>query len=329
MSNQPTKPLHLYDRKITIHYRPEMSPPEAVSFSKSPTKPRRFMEFLRSTPVWPHVHVYDDFGAIRRQDLLLAHEPGYVQAMLDGDYDAGDPEGNGIAWSEAFRDSVLWTSGSLLSATRAALAMPQRLHMAPVSGFHHAQPDRGDGFCTFSGQVISALTVYKEHGRRGAWIDLDGHFGNSIEDTRGFAPMLNLAIPKGCNINPSGEHGHYLADLTSKLASLGNLVMRGGIDYICFAHGADSHEWDDLGHQCSTDEWLSASDLVYKVVHNWSTRRGKPIPVITALFGGYRDDHPESVLGLHAMDVARALSWLGGVHELESWRAEVRPKAAR
>jgi acetoin utilization deacetylase AcuC-like enzyme len=334
MSNTPTKLDHLYDRKITIHYRPEMSPPDAASFSKSPTKPRRFMEFLRGTPVWSHVHEYGDFSAVGRALLQLAHTDGYITAMLDGDYDAVDaetgllsnPEGNGIGWSEAFRDSVLWTNGSLLSAIRCARQMPQRIHMAPVSGFHHARPEGGEGFCTFSGQVISAIKMYKDHGMRGAWIDLDGHFGNSIEDSRGFAPMLNLAIPKGCNINPQGTHGNYLADLANRLAILGKLVMRGGIDYICFAHGADSHEWDDLGSQCSTEEWLTASDLVYEAIRGWSAHRGKPIPVVLALFGGYRDDHPESVLGLHAMDAARALSWLGGVSEIESWRAEVRPR---
>ena len=54
------------------------------------------------------------------------------------------------------------------------------------------------------------------------------------------------------------------------------------------------------------------------------------VPVTLALFGGYRDDHPESVLGLHAMDLAQALVRLEGVEELAGFSAEVRePRSFR
>ena len=86
--------------------------------------------------------------------------------------------------------------------------------------------------------------------------------------------------------------------------------------------GADSHEWDQLGSQCTTDEWLQASESVYSMLGQ--SLHGRRLPVTLALFGGYRDDHPESVLGLHAMDVARALHHLEKVEEMATYRAEVR-----
>ncbi len=313
-----------YEPRLTIHYRPEMSPPQVGSFSMSPTKPRRFMEFLRGTPVWPYVEVFDNFTAVGSAQLVTAHTKEYVHSFMTGaGYLAST---NCIDWSPDVRDSVLMTNGSLLSAIRGAHASPTRIHMSPSSGFHHATPWGGEGFCTFSGQVIAALAMWRYGGSRGAWIDLDGHFGNSIEDSRAFAPDLDDAIPPDCNINPSGSHGAYLASLGTRLARLGERVIHGEINYVCFAHGADSHEWDALGHQCSTDEWLAASDLVYSSIRSWSRRIGRQVPIVLALFGGYRDDHPESVLGLHAMDAARALVELGGVTGLNDWRAEVRPR---
>ncbi len=309
--------------KLAIYYRDDMVPAdEPGNYSKSPTKPRRFLEFLRGTPIWPHIELRDTFSPVTRRDLLLAHTPAYVDAFLAGTMPLA--ESNGLRWSPQFRDSVLFTNGCLLAAITAAVDDPAQVTMAPVSGFHHAQPAYGSGYCTFSGQVIAALKLYRERGLRGAWIDLDGHFGNSIEDSRKFEPDLDEAIRHDMNINPTEQHRSYLGDLHGKLWTLRKRASAGQIDYICFAHGADSHEWDQLGSQLTTAEWLEASELVYTFIGHISKESPKPVGVTLALFGGYRDDHPESVLGLHAMDTARCLNILGGV-ELD-YQAEVRPR---
>lgn len=280
------------------------------------------MEFLRNTPIWPHTELRDTFAPVTREGLLLAHQENYVDAFLQGDsYLAGS---NGMKWSADFRDSVLFTNGSLLAAITNAVDNPSQISMAPASGFHHATPEEGSGYCTFSGQVIAALKLYRERGLVGAWVDLDQHDGNSIEDSRHFASDLDSAIPRDCNANPGGSHGVYLSNLATKLRIIEHKVISGDIHYVCFAHGADSHEWDDLGGRCSTQEWLQASEMVYEMLGRCVVALGRPVPVALALFGGYRDDHPQSVLGLHAMDMARCLGILCGV-ELD-YAAEVLPK---
>lgn len=311
---------------LALFYRDEMAPPDdADNYSKSPTKPRRFVEFLRGTPVWRHIALRTEFEPIGRSQLLRAHEARYVDAFLSGS-PRSLAESSGLRWSPAFRDSVLWTNGSLLAAITAAIQQPDRVAMAPVSGFHHARPAGGSGFCTFSGQVVAALQVYRDWGLRGAWVDLDGHFGNSIEDTRPFAPDLDSAVARGLNINPVGNHAEYLESLAGKLDHLAEQAALGLVDYVCVAHGADSHQWDQLGSQCTTAQWLQAADMVYQRLAQLRTEQPS-LAVTLALFGGYRDDHPESVLGLHAMDTARALAWLSGATELASYCAEVRPPA--
>jgi acetoin utilization deacetylase AcuC-like enzyme len=134
---------------------------------------------------------------------------------------------------------------------------------------------------------------------------------------------LNAAIAPWANFNPSGSHQAYLSDLGDKLADLAGRAAAGEVDYICVAHGADSHEWDQLGYQCSTDEWLQAAEMVYQTLAAIRRDRAQ-ISVTLALFGGYRDDHPASVLGLHAMDTALALGHLAGAGDLSGYRAEVR-----
>jgi acetoin utilization deacetylase AcuC-like enzyme len=264
--------------------------------------------------------VHAGWDPITRAQLLTAHHEEYVDAFL-----RGDPlcESNGISWSPGFLKSVLHANGSLLSATVWANQHPEVVQMSPTSGFHHATPDGGGGFCTFSGQVISALHMWRTQKRRCAWIDLDGHFGNSIEDSREFAPDLNEAIPRGCNLNPTGTHQRYLNDLAEMLLELGEDVIAGRIHYVCVAHGADSHEWDQLGGQTTTAEWIDASRMVYASIRQWSAAIGRPVPVVISLFGGYRDDHPDSVLALHTKDLAVALEELGGVPD--SFVPDVRP----
>lgn len=306
---------------VGLWFRPEMSPPDSLgNYSKSPTKPARFVEYLRGTPLWPHVTLRSDFAPVARDHLLLAHTPAYVDAFLTG----AQPlcERNGLRWSPVFRESVLWTNGSLVAALDAAIDCPSQVQMAPVSGFHHAQPNGGSGFCTFSGQVVAALRLYRERGLRGVWFDLDGHFGNSIEDSRDFAPDLNEAIPPDANINPLGSHARYLADLQTRVEEVRTQLLAGQLDYVCFAHGADSHEWDQLGHQCSTAEWLEAARLIYAMLRE--VRQQRPVPVVLALFGGYRDDAPDAVLGLHAMDLALCLNLLLDVNV--TYQAQVPPR---
>jgi hypothetical protein len=74
-----------------------------------------------------------------------------------------------------------------------------------------------------------------------------------------------------------------------------------------FAQGADSHEDDDLGGQCTTAEWLEASSLVYGMLDRIGARLGKPIPLTLSLFGGYREDNYEAVLRIHTADLIRCL----------------------
>lgn len=242
-------------------------------------------------------------------DFQIAHTAHYVEAFF-----AGEPPlagSNGMAWSACFADSVRYTNASLFHAIAASIKDPRQIAFSPTSGFHHATPEAGGGFCTFSGQVIASLKLYRAAGLIGAYVDLDAHDGNSIEDSREFGPDLNKAVPPQYNINPQGTHGEYLRSLEKHLAALRAALLAKQVHYVVFCHGADSHEWDDLGGQVTTHEWLQASRMVYAMIRDVSAEIG-PVPLTLALFGGYRADHYDSVLDLHLADLNIALEVLAG-----------------
>ncbi len=65
------------------------------------------------------------------------------------------------------------------------------------------------------------MKVHNEFGVCGAYIDLDGHYGNSIDNPRDFVPNIGKAISSVCgNINIMASHQKYLGELKVNLEIL-------------------------------------------------------------------------------------------------------------
>jgi acetoin utilization deacetylase AcuC-like enzyme len=277
------------------------------NYSKSPLKPKLLLEYFEQKGLYKHFSVTNDFVPYSKKDFKLAHEASYINEFFKG---TGRCSSNGLAWSKQFAESVRYTNASLHAAIRNSIVNPAEVSFSPTSGFHHARPSGGSGFCTFSGQVIASLKVYKEFGAKGAYLDLDGHFGNSIEDSRLFCKDLNLAVPQDFNINPIGIDSDYLADLAKWLERLKHAIIADKIQYVVWCHGADSHADDNLGSQCETDYWVACSTLFWSWVKEMDGILGRPLSVSCALFGGYRDDDYTSVLSLHTADFVECFTKL-------------------
>lgn len=279
------------------------------SFSKSPLKPKLVIDNINSNSELRQFFEYlSDFKPFCKQDFKVAHTRNYVDAFFSGQKRIATS--NGIPWSVNLAESVKYTNASLYNAIRNSLLNPEVVCFSPTSGFHHAQPNRGSGFCTFSGQVIASVKLWRELGVRGAYLDLDGHFGNSIEDSRSYVKQLNSAVPIGFNFNPRGQNKQYVKDLISFLSRLEKKIEANEIQYIVWCHGADSHEHDDIGGGCNTEHWLKCSEVFYTWLNKLEQRLNKHIPLTLSLFGGYRRDDYQSVINLHLMDLGKCIKHL-------------------
>jgi acetoin utilization deacetylase AcuC-like enzyme len=293
------------NKKIVTYYNRKQVCFDSISkksFSKSPLKPYLLMKHIKNSDFENMLEIKSDFKPFYKEDFYIAHTRRYVDNFFRG---KGNYNSNGLPWSENLVESVTYTNSSLYHAIKHACNNPEDVTFAPVSGMHHARPTEGSGFCTFSGQVISSVKLYNEQGLVGAYFDLDGHYGNSIEDSRSFVKNLNNAIPEDCNINPKGKNADYNNNFNESLTKIGYQILRGHIHYVVFAHGADSHINDDLGGNCDTKHWLKNAELFAHWVNEVSTFMGKPLPVTLALFGGYRKDNYEAVLNLHTKSLIK------------------------
>lgn len=300
-------------KQVKVFYNPRqvLQSDTVANFSKSPLKPKLLLEHLTANGLIKHFKLVGNFRPYNAYDFQIAHTVNYVSSFFECDTLASS---NGLKWTPQFADSVRYTNASLWEAVKNSLVNPSEVSFSPTSGFHHASPNRGAGFCTFSGQVIASVKAYRKFGAVGCYIDLDGHFGNSIEDTRKFQPDLNFAVPVGFNFNSRLEGEAYYRELVAFIVNkLTPAVVNGKIDYVVWCHGADSHEWDQLGHQVNTDQWVRCARFFWTWVKRMDDTLGRPLSVVCALFGGYRADDYDSVLSLHASDLRECMNCLLGL----------------
>lgn len=315
------------NRNIKVFFTPkQVNTKVDQSYSKSPLKPKLVIENLTSVGIADRFDIDGDFKPFKKVDFKVAHTRNYVDSFFSGRGSLATS--NSLPWTPELASSVKYTNASLYNAIKFANENPETITFSPTSGFHHAGPQRGSGFCTFSGQVIASVKLYREKGLKGCYLDLDGHFGNSIEDSRYYVKDLNNAIPKGFNINPIGSDGSYTRDLENHLDRLEKAITKGDIDYVVWCHGADSHADDDLGHQCRTEYWLECSWMFYSWLNKVENKLGRSIPVTLALFGGYRKDDYQSVINLHTMDLGLCLDILTGSNLNLDLPVAEKPKAS-
>lgn len=273
------------------------------------------MKALEGLGISKHLEIESEFKPFDKEDFMIAHMEEYVDAFFNGIEPLCST--NMLPWSNDLAESVRFTNASLYNALRYSILNPSQVSHSFSSGFHHSQPGCGGGFCSFSSEVISSIKLFREFGYSGAILDLDGHFGNSIGDSRKFAPELDCAIPKQYHFPQlRGRDLCYYHSLLRALDKIEIAVLKNKIHYVLFAHGADSHEDDDLGGQVDTSYWVGCSEAFYSWVKRLDEKLAslgrKPLPVTLCLFGGYRKDNYASVLSLHIKDMVVCLNALCG-----------------
>lgn len=166
-----------------------------------------------------------------RETLLKFHTPAYIAALERADtervvspqdrarFNVGTMEN---PWFPGLLERAATTVGGSILAAEIALTGATAFH--PSGGTHHGMPDRAHGFCYFNDPVFAILALL-EHGLdRIAYVDLDAHHGDGVEQAFAADPrvltasiheadrwpysgthcsaddrVINLPVPAGCN----------------------------------------------------------------------------------------------------------------------------------
>ena len=247
------------------------------------------------------VLLHADAPKASRADLLRVHSPAHVDRI----FAAAPAEG----YVTLDGDTVM-SAGTLAAALRAAGAgvLGVDLIMAGEAGpvfcgvrppGHHAERDRGMGFCLFNNIAVAAAHALAAHGlSRVAIVDFDVHHGNGTEDIfAGDGKVLVSSIfqhpfypysgdsPEAANIVPvplaAGTDGAGFRRAVAEicLPALDAFAP----EFIFVSAGFDGHVLDDMSSLALTEAdygWITAR--LVEIARRHSEGR-----ILSMLEGGY------------------------------------------
>lgn len=246
--------------------------------------------------------------------LLLAHDPVYVQKVVTGMLEPKEQREIGFPWTPGMVERSRRSVGATIAACQSALKDGIAVNLA--GGTHHAYRDKGSGFCVFNDAAVAARVMQRQSAASLsiAIIDLDVHQGNgtaaifkndpsvftlSLHGDKNFPfrkepSDLDVALADGI------EDEAYLEALAGALAQLNQVFTPQLLIYLA---GADPHEGDRLGRLKLTHAGLLERD---RRVFEFAKDRG--IPIAVSMAGGY-GHNIETTVAVHRQTVLEAVRY--------------------
>lgn len=244
--------------------------------------------------------------------LLLAHDPVYVQKVVTGTLEPKEQREIGFPWTPGMVERSRRSVGATVAACQSAMRDGVAVNLA--GGTHHAYRDKGSGFCVFNDAAVAARVMQREaeHGLKVAIIDLDVHQGNGTaaifkNDVSVFTLSLHgdknfpfrkepsdLDVPLADGVTDEA----YLEALAGALEQLSRVFTPQLLIYLA---GADPHEGDRLGRLKLTHSGMLRRD---QYVFDYARRMGVPLAISMA--GGY-GHNIETTVAVHCQTVLEAL----------------------
>jgi acetoin utilization deacetylase AcuC-like enzyme len=272
------------------------------------------------------------------EQLALAHDRGYIDAVVAGRLDATSMRRIGFPWSAQMVERSRRSAGATIAACRAALVSGCGINLA--GGTHHAHRDAGFGFCVFNDSAVAARAMQAEcRVRRVLIVDLDVHQGDGTaailagDDSiftfsmhgRNNFPFRKTASRLDVELDDGTGDGQYLAALE---AALPRALERSSPDLAIYLAGADPYVGDRFGRLALSKEGLAARDR-----YVLQTLRARGVPAAISMAGGYAAAI-EDVVDIHFRTITIASELYAGRAVLDSrlhrdgWRdASLLPRA--
>lgn len=226
------------------------------------------------------------------EELLRAHDAGYLKRVIEGSLTQSEIRRIGFPWTPQMVERSRRSSGATIEACRAALADGVSVNLA--GGTHHAFRDRGAGYCVFNDSAVAALAMQAEGlARRLVVIDCDVHQGDgtaailahdpsvftfSIHGEKNF-PFRKEASDLDIELADGTGDDDYLAALEGGIC---HALSAAQPDLAIFLAGADPYADDRLGRLALSRQGLEARD---RMVLQFC--RDADVPVAVAMAGGY------------------------------------------
>jgi acetoin utilization deacetylase AcuC-like enzyme len=248
-------------------------------------------------------------------DLLLVHEPAYIDAVVRGTLDSDAQRRIGFPWSREMVERSRRSVGATMAAAREVVSVKREFAIAAnlAGGTHHAFADRGEGYCVFNDVAVAARVLLRDGlVEKAAVIDCDVHQGNGTAAIFRGDPRVFTCSMHGANNFPfrketsdldvefadgTGDE-EYLAALARYVPTVLDAENPGLIFYLA---GADPYEHDRLGRLKLTIAGLRERDRFV-----FDACRQRSIPVVVTMSGGYSAD-VDAIVTIHTNTIKEAI----------------------
>lgn len=262
-----------------------------------------------------------------RGELLLVHTDAYLKQLRSSQYLANALEVPAIRhlpwWVIDFHilRPMRWATRGTIVAGQEALKHGLAINLS--GGYHHAKPDRGEGFSIYADAGIAVASLRKQNlisnSARIICVDTDAHQGNGVchafmTDDRVFFfdifncriyPMFDVYARKriDCDVGITSTctDSEYMRELEVRLPRFLDSVSNSPVGLAIYNAGTDVVASDPLG---GLD--ISAATVRKRDLFVVGELRQRNIPTIMVLSGGYTKQSfqlvADSVIGLLEME---------------------------
>jgi acetoin utilization protein AcuC len=151
---------------------------------------------------WLNDSNYRDAPLATDAQVTRFHDPGYVAALRRAEVTQSVSEAdrtryhigafNNPVYPEIYRRPMTSAGGILLAAR---LTLAGGIVYAPGGGTHHGRADRASGFCYLNDPVLGILAWLDCGLRRVAYVDIDAHHGDGVQDAFAGDPrVLTISV---------------------------------------------------------------------------------------------------------------------------------------
>lgn len=243
---------------------------------------------------------------IESDSINAVHDDGYLRRMQEMSLGGGGYLGGDTYLSRGSYEAAVETASAAVGAADAIMkGRFQRIFMAVRPPGHHAEYDRGMGFCLINNVAVAAEYLIKEYSlKRVAIVDWDIHHGNGTQHhfyerndvyfaslhqypfypgsgaeaeqgaRAGWGYTLNIPLPAGC------DDEKYLYEFESKVIPG---LTQFNPEFIIISCGFDPHRDDPLGEMMLTEKAFGRmTELLVATANEHSEGR-----MLSILEGGY------------------------------------------
>jgi len=212
---------------------------------------------------------------ITRERLIESHDPNYIEALEDAN--TGEWHDHLVRFNLGTDDCPIFPglfdyvrlyASATLTGVDLITEENANVVFNPLGGFHHASRSHAEGFC-YVNDVIVAIDVILAKGFRVAYIDIDAHHGNGVQDAyyaddrvltislhqtgkslypfSGFETEIGEDLGTGFNINiplPEGTDDDAFEKMFDRVVT--PAVEAFGPSVVVAVIGADTHRADPL-----------------------------------------------------------------------------------